>query len=601
MMRPARFVPLVLLAMLCAPAPSVRADLKYEAKIVGVEDAGLADLLDEVSELKTLDDRLPPSEAALRRRAEGDVGRLTEAAHSLGYWNAQFSFEIDATAEPAKVTVTAVPGPLYHVATIDILGPDGRNLVVAREPDAAPLPMKAGDAARTEPVIATENALLAALGQAGHPFARAAERRVVVDHDTQSMAVAYTLDPGPPMRFGPAAIGGLERLNPNYVENRIRWHEGETYDNRTVDETRKALIESGLFSIVKITPVADPAAPGQVRMNVEATERAHRTIGVGLAYNTSEGAGARLFWENRNLFGNAEYLRLSLDGGQQRNGLAANFRRPDFLDSAQDLVGVAEIADDTPVAYTSRRARLLIGVERRFDRTLTGGISLGIEKANVEQLANLGSLNASQQTQRYTLIGLPMYLKLDKSDDLLNPSRGYRAQLSVVPYQSISGPNLTFASGRVSASTYQRLDDSDRYIIAAAAAISSIGGASLASLPADKRIYAGGGGSVRAYGYQMAGPLDINGRPIGGKSSLELSLEARIKITETIGIVPFIDAGSAYRTSVPQLGRRFLFGPGLGFRYYTGFGPVRLDIATPLNRRKGDSAFQLYISLGQAF
>ncbi len=303
----------------------------------------------------------------------------------------------------------------------------------------------------------------------------------------------------------------------------------------------------------------------------------------------------------RNLFGQAEYLRLSLALGQQKNGVAANFRRPDFLDVDQDLLALAEIADDTPTAYHSRRARVSAGLERRFDRTLTGGIALGVEKANVVQLATLNSMTANQRTQHYALIGLPLYLKLDRSDDLLNPTSGYRAQVNLVPYQSFSGPDLTFAFGRISASTYQRLEDSDRYIIAASAALSSIGGASLAALPADKRIYAGGGGSIRAYGYQMAGPLDFDKKPIGGKSSLELSLEARIKITQSIGIVPFIDAGSSYRSSVPQLGRRLLFGPGLGFRYYTSFGPIRVDVATPLARRRGDSLVQLYISLGQAF
>jgi translocation and assembly module TamA len=170
-----------------------------------------------------------------------------------------------------------------------------------------------------------------------------------------------------------------------------------------------------------------------------------------------------------------------------------------------------------------------------------------------------------------------------------------------VPYQSFSGPDLTFVNERVAGSVYRRLGGSDRYIVAAFAAVSSIQGASLPELPADKRIYAGGGGSVRAYGYQMAGPLDANNNPIGGRSSLELSLEARVKITQTIGIVPFFDAGSYYTNPVPQLDKQIFYGPGLGLRYYTPFGPVRLDIATPLRRRSADAPVQVYISLGQAF
>ena len=132
-------------------------------------------------------------------------------------------------------------------------------------------------------------------------------------------------------------------------------------------------------------------------------------------------------------------------------------------------------------------------------------------------------------------------------------------------------------------------------------ALGSLDGAPLSQLPSDQRIYAGGGGSVRPYGYLMAGPLAPNNVPIGGRSSLVLNLEARIKITETIGIVPFVDAGSYYESPLPQLGRAPLYGVGLGARYYTAFGPLRLDLATPLHKRHGDSPIQVYISLGQAF
>src|SRR5437763_13503161 len=208
------------------------------------------------------------------------------------------------------------------------------------------------------------------------------------------MAITNVLYPVPLMRFGPASVTGLERLDPGYVERRIQWRAGEPYDNRKVDETRKLLIESGLFSTVKITPVHDPARPDQARMEIETTERAHRTIGAGLAYNTSEGAGARVFWENRNLFGGAEYLRLALDVGQQKNGVSANFRRPDWLATDQDLVASAELGDDTPIAYHSRYGRLSSGIERRFRPDLTLGAAMSIEKANVVQEANLGSLTA---------------------------------------------------------------------------------------------------------------------------------------------------------------------------------------------------------------
>jgi translocation and assembly module TamA len=576
-------------------SPAARADLNYSAEITGAEDSDLASLLDKVSELKTLEDKPPVSEEALRRRADGDLGRLADAAHSLGYWDSDFSYDVDTSAEKAKVTVTVKQGPLYHVASVKVLGPDGQPLTIPQ--DGTKLPLKPGDPARTAPVVATETALVAAFGDGGHPFAKVDNRKVEIDRGTQTMDVTYTVDPGPIMRFGPVAIAGLERLNPAYVEGRVRWQAGAIYDASKVEETRRALIETGLFSTAQITPTPDPEHPGEVRMTIDATERLHRTIGAGLAYNTSQGFGARAFWENRNLFGNAEYLRLSADVGQQLDAFRANFRRPDFLAIDQDFLATAEFANDIPVAYTSRRGIITTGIERRVDRWLTGGLSLLGEKANVTQLANV----PGRGTQRYALVGLPAYVKLDRTDNLLNPTTGYRTQLAVTPARTFSGSHLTFVTNLLSGSTYWPLSAQQRTILAGKLALASLDGAALAQLPADQRIYAGGGGSIRPYGWQLAGPLASNNKPIGGKSSLVLNLEARVKITETIGIVPFIDAGSYYESPVPQLGRTLLYGVGVGLRYYTAFGPLRLDLATPLHKRSADSPIQLYISLGEAF
>jgi translocation and assembly module TamA len=585
-----------LIAAALLPRSVARADFNYQTEITGVEDSELADLLEKVSELKALEDRPPVSEEALRRRADRDLGRLADAAHSLGFWDAEFSYDIDTEADPAKVTVTVEPGPLYHVASVKVLKPDGQPLPLPQ--DEKKLPLNPGDPARTAPVVTTETALLAALGNSGHPFAKVEDRHVEIDKATETMEVTYTLDPGSVMRFGPVTVEGLERLNPAYVEGRLRWRPGEIYDASKVAETRRALIETGLFSTVQLTPTAEPDNPEDVRMTIDATERLHRTIGAGLAYNTSQGAGARVFWENRNLFGNAEYLRLSAEVGQQIDAFRGNFRRPDFLAVDQDLLATAEIANDNPVAYRSRRALATAGLERRFGRLLTGGVAFEVEKSNVVQLADV---NPRTGSQRYELAGLPAYIKLDSTDNLLNPTTGYRAQLSVTPAHTFSGSNLTFVTSFISGSTYWALGSEERAILAGKLALGSLDGAPLSQLPSDQRIYAGGGGSIRPYGYLMAGPLAPNNVPIGGRSSLALNLEARVKITETIGIVPFFDAGSYYESPVPQLGRTLLYGVGLGLRYYTAFGPLRLDLATPLHKRSGDSPIQVYISLGQAF
>jgi translocation and assembly module TamA len=200
-----RFFLTVALATALVPALRARADLNYRAEITGVEDSDLGDLLDKVSELKTLEEKPPASEEALRRRADRDLGRLADAAHSLGYWDAEFSYDIDIEVEPAKVAVTVKPGPLYHVSSVDLLGADGRPLSIPQ--DENKLPLKPGDPARTAPVVAAEGVLLAAFGESGHPFAKIDNRRVEIDKDAHTMAVTYTLDPGPVMRFRLRSVG----------------------------------------------------------------------------------------------------------------------------------------------------------------------------------------------------------------------------------------------------------------------------------------------------------------------------------------------------------------------------------------------------------
>lgn len=588
------------LAAVIYPIAAGRADVPYRTKIEGAAASDLSDLLDQVSQLKALEDRPPPSGDALRRRAESDLGRLADAAHSLGYWNAQFSYNIDTAVHPAQVTVKVMPGPLFHVSSVTILGPDGKPL--ALPPDTAPLPLQPRAPAQTQPVVATENALLAAFANRGHPFAKIEKRDVVIDQAAHTMAVTFRIAPGPATRFGAVTISGLKNLNSAYVDRRLRWQRGQVYDAAKVEETRRALIESGLFSTVRITPHPDPANPGTALVSLDVTERPHRTIGAGLGYNTSQGAAAKVYWENRNLFGNAEYLRLSATGGQQVYALNANFRRPDFLISRLDFLATAEIADYTPTAYHSRRALTTVGVERSFTKDVTGGVALELEKANVDELADISSIiTSAQRTQRYTLVALPAYLKIDGTDNLLSPTRGYRAELSVVPAHIFSSPELTYVTNTVSASTYRQLGENGRAVLAGRLQLASLDGAPLLELPADQRIYVGGGGTIRPYAYQTAGQLAPNHDPIGGRSSLVLNLEARVKVTQTIGVVPFVDAGSYYENSLPELSHRLFYGVGLGLRYYTAFGPLRLDLATPLYRRSSDSPIQVYISLGQAF
>jgi translocation and assembly module TamA len=569
-----------------------RADVPYEVSFTATGNEALDAAIADASQLSALADKPPDSDAALRSRIADDKGRMNAVARSFGYYDDTVEITADEKASPAKVTITVTPGPQYLLAKVAVTGPGGALL----PPDAPAitteqLRLEIGKPALAAPVATANFTVEHTFQQHGFPFARIVQRRVTIDHGTHEMTVQYEIDPGPTARFGPTSYSGLQSLQGDYVERRLKWLEGEPYDVTEVEKTRDALVASNLFSTVDIkTDRGDD--PNVVPMAIDVTERLPRSIAAGASYGSTEGVSANVSWEHRNLFGEAEDLKLGLLIGQEESAATADFRRPDMFGTGWDLVSNLTIDKETSDAYDSKAEKLSGGVEYKALEHLVFGAGLSLQHATIDDY---------ELQQRYTLIGIPVYAKRDVTDDLLNPTTGDREGIIVTPYTDPARSSLTFISGKVNGSIYQRLGDTDDYVLAASAALGATAGVSLDDLPKDHRFYAGGGGSIRGYAFQHGGPIGIHDDPVGGLSSFETSLELRYKLTQTIGLVPFVDAGNVYDTSLPDLSKRLLIGAGIGVRYYTGLGPVRLDVAAPLHRRDGDRPFQIYVSLGQAF
>jgi translocation and assembly module TamA len=585
------FGPIVLAGWIAAWAPPAAADTPYAVDFAGVGAASLQSALKGASQLVALADRPPASPAALRRRAAEDLRRLEDVAHAEGYWQARIDYTLDMSGSPARVRVTVTPGPLFHIGRVDFLLPSGAPAPLLQRLGAASVGLASGGIALSAPVAAADARIVELYGRDGYPFAKVLDRRVVVDVASSTMAATYTIDPGAEARFGGTTIAGLRRVERAFVTRRIAWQEGARYDAREVESTRQDLVRSGLFSAVRIDRADAPDAGGAVAMSITVIEGPPRSVGAGVGYNTNLGLGTSAFWETRNLFGGGESLRLSAGAAQRQTGVAGAFRRPDFLTRKLDLVADAELLREKTDAYRSRRWRGYVGLEDLQWPPYTVGGGLSLERAY---------LTESSRDENYLLLGTPLFVRRDTTDDLLEPTLGTRSTLTFTPYHGLLERNFDFAASRVEGRAYHRLTDSNRYVIAEYAALGSIVGTSLPGLPADKRFYAGGAGSVRGYGYQRAGPLDFAEVPIGGRSSLEFGAEFRTRITETIGLVPFIDAGNVYATNLPNRANLF-YGAGLGLRYYTTIGPIRLDLAFPIGKRSSDSAIQVYISVGQAF
>ena len=575
-----------------AGAEAGPAGMPYELTIEGVEDAPLRGLLDEVSETRRLIDRPPPSLTRLRRRAEDDRARLQRALRSRGYYDATIEIAIDADAEPVRVVFRVAPGPVYHLrhVAVEVSPPDAEvPLPSLEEMGIAP-----GSPAVAQTILDAETTLVDRAEERGFALARAGERRAVVDHDADAMDLTLRLDTGPLVRFGTINVAGLSEVERDFVEKRLPWRPGELITSERLAEGQRALRETGLFTMIR-TEIGDtPDAEGRVPVAVEVSERKHRSIEVGVRYRTDEGPGGNVAWEHRNFFGRGEQVQAELDASPIAGLLALRFRKPDVWIRDLALLSDIELAYEDPKAYDSRSASTRVALERRFQEgmTLTGGLAF---RASQVEEANTG------REDSFGLVSLPAQFNWDRSDDRLDPSSGGRLTVENEPFVDVFGNDLTFNKSRLAYAHYLQVLEAPRVVLAGRTAVGTLFGASRADVPADLRFYAGGGGSVRGFAFQKAGELDDKNDPIGGRSLFEASGEVRVRVTDSIGLVAFVDAGAAFTSSVPDFDEELRIGAGPGLRYFSPIGPLRLDVGFPVNPRNSDDAFQLYISIGQAF
>lgn len=583
---------LVAATVLLAAVTPARADIAYQATISAEGNADLEGLLRDASLLLAQADRPPPSELALRRRVDQDAERLRQVLRAEGYYAGTLETRLDLEAQPARIDILVTPGPRYSLDRISLIGADGGALA---GPDIAldEIGLELGRPARSAPVLKAEREIGLRLAERGYPLAGVQDRKVIVDHARRTMSVTYLVEPGPQADFGETRVSGTKEVDESYVRNRVSWARGNRFDLRELEETRKRLVRSELFTSVKVVPQTNVDDDGTVAIMIEVIERKPRSVSAAVDWSSSEGFGAEAGWEHRNLAGHGERLETTLRLSQVLIGANASLRLPDAVRPDLDILATAGLEREDTDAFTSSRASTSLGVEQRFSSSLSAGLglSLALEQEDDDDGENT-----------FTLIGAPGYLHYDGTDDPLDPSEGARASAAVTPYYALFAETDTFLRTETTASAYHALDEKARYVLAARGRIGSIFGAGREELPASIRFYAGGGGSVRGYAFQELGPLDEDNDPEGGRSVIEFGGEMRIRLTETIGIVPFVEGGNVYVDMLPEVySFDFRYAAGLGLRYYTAIGPLRLDVAVPLDRRDTDDAFQFYISLGQAF
>ncbi len=553
--------------------------------------------------------------AQLTRRARQDTELLQQVLRAYGYYDAEVYHSTTGYAAPAEgsgpgpaidlkkvgVRFDVRPGPRYTFARISL-----GDIAAARDAEALKraFALAPGDPVNSDRIVAERDHLIAALGEGGHAFAKVGEPDLAIDHAVRTGDLTVPVTSG-----GQYVMGEIRSSLPEYLSSRhlsriARFRPGDPFRNSRVDDLRQAILATGLVSSVtvtprEVTPAADPQ-PGVADVDVTLTKAPQRTIAGLIGYSSGEGLRVEASWENRNMFPPEGLVRFRGVVGTREQLAGATYRRNNFFGRDQVLTADLYAQTRRTDAYNARTVSFSTVFEKQTTLIFQ---KAWVYSAGVELLATSELPAAAGSTRTTYFIGaLPLRGAYDGSNDLLDPKRGVRVSLRVSPEISVqNGTKSTYVRAQFDASAYQPVTSS--VVLAERVRLGSIPGTIVSSIAPSRRFYAGGGASVRGFAYQAVGPRDALGNPSGGRSLSEFSLEARVKtglMGGAVSVVPFVDAGTVGTTASPTV-NGLKVGVGLGVRYQTSFGPIRIDLGTPLNPAKGDNRVGVYVSLGQAF
>ncbi len=618
-----------------APPPVSKMAVSYKVTIdVSGGDGAVKTAVMDASSLYKLRKDPPPDGDALARRATNDFGPVIDALWGLGYYNAAVAISIDGAVSTiiaphaaafarvadsfrnravAPVTIRINPGPMFRLGAIRVV--DGAGEAFSQEAlPARVVGLKPGDPAAASALRAAQGRIVDWFRNQGRPLAKVLSIAPVVNHATDTMDATFFAAPGPVAPFGEATLVGPKNFSPAIARSFLYIEPGDPYSPRAIADARTSLREIPAIGGVRITESPTLDAYGRLPYEIDVEDRLPYAVGASAKYSSTNGPAGQVYWEDRNVFGGAERLRLQADlfyappwyetsrsvkdfsindlGGR----VSASFLKPALWGTRNDFLfdALGEKVSTSGagfVGYEVQDFDATAAVRHRFSQNIW--IQAGIEAQTGAATDSLGRVN-------YTLVGVPASVNYDTTDSKLDPTRGVRLNASVGGYGEFLGSSLNLAQVKARGSAYYSIDPEQRFVLAGRVGFGAMAGPALDEIPANWRFYAGGGGSVRGYAYNSLGPRNIFG-VTGGRSLFEASAELRVKITDTIGIVPFVDAGNAFSSNFPNFSAPLYWSAGLGFRYYTAIGPIRLDVAFPFERVPGNGPVAVYVSIGQAF
>lgn len=579
-----------------------------------LETAATGDVANAIRNASALlaDQAAPASGAAgLLAKARSDYRRILGALYNQGYYGGAISILVGGKEaanlpvdtdlpDPVAVVLRVDAGPLFRFGEVNIVH---RAPLADNDGDWVEAPevagFGAGLVARATVVARAEQLAVEAWRQQGYAEATVVDRQVVADHATDTVDVTITVAPGRHATVGQIGVSGTNRMDPTFVAQQTGLNPGDDYDPDDIERAEKRLARLDVFRAMRIEAAGAIGNDGVLPFNVIVEEQAERRFGVGATYSTIDGLGLEGFHLWRNLFGRAERLRLDakvaginwpISTEEFDYAFGGTFTKPGFLNPDNDLVASISAERSVLPAYTETSASARVGLTQYlFDQLTLDGAAF-YERSLFED--DFG-------TRNFSLAGLSGGLIWDARDNPSDATEGFYVNVTAEPFYEFYYGNPAFRT-TAEVRGYLNLMGDKQLVLAGRAKIGALVGPALDEIPPDRLFFAGGGGSVRGYGFKSIGVDGPGDTVTGGRYLVEGSIEARYKVTNDIGVVAFVDGGYVAADSFPGLDQ-LRIGVGAGVRYYTGLGPLRLDVALPLNKRPGDPDYALYVGIGQAF
>ncbi|MEK1927313.1 MAG: autotransporter assembly complex family protein [Rhizobium giardinii] len=571
----------------------------------GSGDEDLKEALENSSRLFQDKDKPVSGDLGLVIKARDDRDRLLAALYEHARYGGTVDVKVNGQdidtlppdpvfpdGAPVPVEITVTPGPVFTLGSVVLKGD-----ALGRRPEEY---LKPGARADSTLIIKAGEKVVEDLKEEGRPLARLTERSAIADHKTNTVDVVIAAEGGPVAPVGAVTVTGTKTVDPAFVASYSRLNGGKPYSPENLRKASERLRQLGVFSSITIKEANELAPDGTIPMTIEVSEGKHRYFGAGAQYSTTDGFGIQGYWGHRNLFGRAESLRV--EGSVNRIGETTDVGSLDY--SAGLLFAKPGAFGPASTFNASLKAQLL-DPDAYSATIFTGAAGATFELSDTDTISGGAELSWADiddafGSNEYLTAAIPIEYVRDTRDDKLNPTAGYRASINAKPSYEINGQAF-FSSFEGSASTYLGLGEENRFVLAGKLGAGILaGGDGLASIPANRRFYLGGGGTVRGYSYQEISPRNADDEILGGRSYVNASVEARINITEKIGIVPFVDAGTVSAKTAPDFSD-IRAGAGIGLRYATPFGPIRLDFAVPLNAYPDGTKYGIYAGIGQSF